>query len=109
MQFQMLARIDSSEFHNQRYYTVVTTPAPDAFSHPARFKVQSQQPIGQVGQNLKLTVAVSGIVRERPYRDKQTGQQKVFQEGDVYLNVVTSEPAVIPEQRTSPQQQTAKA
>lgn len=94
MQFTMIARIDLSEFHNNRYYTVVTTPAPDAFSHPARFKVQSAQPIGQQGQSVELLLDVGGIVREKQYDDKQTRQRKTFYEADVFLNVVSAKPHV---------------
>jgi hypothetical protein len=91
MQFTMTARIDFSEFHNNRHYTVVTTPAPDAFSHPARFKLQSDQPLGAPQQEVEVTVAVSGIVREKSYRDKNTGVPKTFHEADVYLNVIKAQ------------------
>ncbi len=90
MQFTMIARIDSSDFHNNRYFTIVTTPAPDSFSHPSRFKVTSDQPIGQQNQNIELHLSVGGIVREKSYRDKQTGMNKTFLEPDVYLNVISS-------------------
>lgn len=97
MQFTMLARIDLTENHNNRYYTVVTTPAPDAFSHPARFKVQSDQPLGQPGQSVEITVGVGGIVREKQFRDKQNGMMKTFQEADVYLNVLSVKAAQSPQ------------
>jgi hypothetical protein len=92
MQFQMTARIDLAEFHNGRHYTVVTTPAPDAFSHPRRFKLQSDFPLGNSGSSIECTVEVSGIVRERKFLDKHTGQQRTFQEADVYLNVSNFKP-----------------
>lgn len=101
MQFAMIARVNLSEFHNNRYYTIVTTPAPDAFSHPSRFKVQSDQPIGQPNQDVELTVSVNGMVREKPYKDKQTNQPKTFYEADVYLNVISAKPYM-------PQQQKAE-
>lgn len=96
MQFNMLARIESSEFYNNRYFTVVTTPAPDAYSHPSKFKVTSPQPIGQPHQTFELTCQVSGVVREKSFRDKTTGQNKVFNEADVYLEVVNSKLHVPP-------------
>lgn len=92
MQFNMIARIDFAEQHNGKFYTVVTTPAPDAFSHPARFKLQSPQQISQVGQSIECTVSVSGVVREKPYMDKLTKMQRIFQEADVFLNVVSWKP-----------------
>jgi hypothetical protein len=92
MSFSMIARINHSEFHNNRYYTVVTTPAPDAFSHPSRFKVQSSNPIGQPNQDVELVLYVSGMVRDKPYVDKVTKQPKTFYEADVYLNVDSVKP-----------------
>ena len=100
------ARIEHSEFYNNQHYTVVTTPAPDAFSHPARFRLQSQQPLGAQHQTVDIVVQVTGLVREKQYRDKNTGQIKQFNEGVVFLNVVSCSPT---QQRTAPQQQTAKA
>ena len=101
MQFAMIARVNQSEFHNNRYYTIVTTPAPDAFSHPSRFKVQSDQPIGQPNQDVELTLAVNGMVREKAYKDKQTNQPKVFHEADVYLNVITAKPYIPAQQKAA--------
>lgn len=94
MAFKMIARIESTEFHEQKYYTVVTTPAPDAFSHPNRFKVTSDQMIGQLTQAVELELSVGGIVREKPYQDKVTRQPKVFMEAQVYLNVISSKPHI---------------
>jgi hypothetical protein len=106
MQFSMIARIDFSENHNNKVYTVVTTPAPDAFSHPSRFKVVSEQPLGAPGQSIDMTLSVGGVVREKQYRDKQTGYNKTFYEADVYLNVVNSKPYIQPQQQ---QQKAANA
>lgn len=98
MQFAMIARIEHSEFHNNRHYTIVTTPAPDAFSHPSKFKVQSDQPLGPNGSSVDLQVSVGGIVRDKQYRDKNTGHNKTFYEADVYLNVIAAKPYVQPQQ-----------
>lgn len=87
-------RIESSEFYSGKTYTIVSAPAPDAFSHPSRFKVQSQQAIGGTGQFVDLDVTVSGMVRVKNYQDKQTGQQKTFNESDVFFEVVGFKAAV---------------
>lgn len=89
-------RIDSSEFYSGKTYTIVSAPAPDAFSHPSRFKVQSVQPIGGNGQFVDLEIAVSGMVRVKNYQDKNTGQQKTFNESDVFLEVLNAKPSVQP-------------
>lgn len=87
--FSGRGRIDLVEFHAQKHYTIVTTPAPDEFSHPSRFKLVSVNPIGQVGQTVDFTVAIRGTVRAKQYLDKQTGMNKYYQEADVFLEVLT--------------------
>jgi len=86
-------RIDISEFHGGKHYTVVTQPAADGFSHPSRFKLSSDQPLGAPGNIVDVQCNVSGIVRQRNWFDKSNGQNKVFQEPDVYFNVVNCAPA----------------
>lgn len=88
------ARIDSAEQHNGKFYTVITMPAPDAFSHPSKFKLTSAGQIGPVNSVVDVQVVISGMVRQRNYFDKQTGHQKSFQEPDVFLNVVSATPHV---------------
>ena len=91
LQLTMDVRVDQSEMHNNRHFTIVTSPAPDAFSHPSRFRVGSDQPLGSPGQTVKITCKVNGMVREKQYRDKNTGQQKIFHDGSVLLDVVKVE------------------
>lgn len=89
-------RIETSEFYSGKNYTIVSAPAPDAFSHPSRFKIQSQQVIGGQGQFIDVVLNVSGMVRVKNFQDKNTGQQKVFNESDVYLEVVSFKQATPP-------------
>lgn len=91
LKFQARGRIDHVEFHNGNHYTIVTTPSLDEFSAPSRFKLRSQQPIGQPGQTVDFTAVLSGTVRPKQYIDKQTGMQKIYQEADTYINVVASQ------------------
>lgn len=92
MQISIIGRIDFCENHNGKVFTIVTTPAVDAYSHPSRFKVVSQQPFGGLGQTFEINLSVAGVVREKSYRDKQTGFNKTFHEADVYLHVVSTKP-----------------
>lgn len=89
--FQARARIDLVEFHAQKHYTIVTTPAPDEFSHPSRFKLVSTNPLGQVGQTIDFKAVLNGTVRPKQYVDKQTGMQRVYQEADIYITVISSQ------------------
>jgi len=96
------ARIDFSEFHSGKHFTVITMPAADSFSHPTRYKLSSVNPIGNPGLVVDVQVAISGIVREKRYPDKQTGQMKTYQEADVFFNVIGSAPSSQPVQNSAP-------
>ncbi len=93
-QVTIVGRVDLVEFHNGKHYSIVTSPAADAYSHPSRFKVVSDNPFGQVNQTYEINLTLGGIVRPRNYKDAATGQPRVFQEADVYLNVVSVRPFV---------------
>lgn len=64
MIFQMNGRIEFSEFYNGKYISLITTPAPDPYSQPSKFKVNSESQLGAIGQEVSLDVTVSGFVRE---------------------------------------------
>jgi len=103
-QVTIVGRIDLVEFHNGKHYSVVTSPAVDAYSHPSKFKVVSDNPFGQVNQTFEIQCSMGGIVRPRQYKDANTGQPRVFQEADVYLNVVSVKPYVPQQQNKAAQQ-----
>ncbi len=84
-------RIEKSEFYQQKQYTVVAVPAPDAFSHPSKFRVSSAQPLGNVGNVINLELSMRGVVRPKTFVDRNTNQQKSFDECDVYFDVIKSE------------------
>jgi len=85
-------RIEKSEVYNGKTYTVVAVPASDQFSHPSKYRLQSLAQIGQIGSLVDVTCNMQGIVRAKQYYDKNTGQQKNFDESNVLLEVVTSQP-----------------
>jgi hypothetical protein len=87
-------RIEKGEFFNGKQYTVVSSPAPDAFSHPSRYKLTSDQQLGQVGQLIDVDCTMKGLVREKSFTDRATGQQKKFDECDVYFDVYAYRPHV---------------
>jgi hypothetical protein len=88
MQFKLKGRIDHTEFYNGNHMHVITTPAPDAYSQPSSFKVRGPVQLGPVGQEIETHVQLSGFVRRKPYKDKQTGQDKVYWEDNVFLEVI---------------------
>lgn len=74
------AQIKKTLFLNGHHYTVIVVPAADAYSQPTSYKVKSAAPLGQTGQEITCNVTMSGFVREKPYKDKDTGQQKIYDE-----------------------------
>ncbi len=86
MNFTMKCRIDETEFYNGKHYTTVQTAAPDLYSKPSSYRLQSQQPLGSAGNEITVDIAISGNVFKRPYVDKSTGQQKQYVESKVYFD-----------------------
>lgn len=90
--FILKGRIDHIQMHEGRYFHVVTTPAPDAYSKPSRYKLASRQQLGTEGAEVTVQVTISGSVYEKNYRDKNTGIQKVFHEANVFMDAVPATP-----------------
>lgn len=84
-------RIEKSEFYQQKHYTVLAAPAPDAFSFPSKYRVTSEKPLGNAGTVLDVECSMRGVVRPKSFVDKQTGQQKSYDECDVYFDVLSSQ------------------
>lgn len=80
-------RVEKTEMYQGKHYTVVAAPAPDAFSHPSKYRVTSDRQIGAVGNVLDITCTMRGVVRPKSYVDRSTGQQKAYDECDVYFDV----------------------
>lgn len=85
-------RIEKAEVYNGKTYSVVAVPAPDQFSHPSRYRLQSAGQIGQIGGFVDVTCNMQGIVKNKSYFDRQTGQNKQFDETTVLFEVVNSVP-----------------
>ncbi|MBB6523902.1 hypothetical protein [Pseudoteredinibacter isoporae] len=85
-------KITHEQFHNGQYFYRIIEAAPDQYSQPNSFKVKSGTQLGQVGNEVQINVRVTGFVREKPYTDKTTGQQKVFEEKIVNLEFVNLPP-----------------
>jgi hypothetical protein len=69
-------RIESTRVHEGNRYTVVTTPAPDAYSHPATLEICSKNQLGTTGSDLTIGVRLGGSVRRFEHTDKVTGEVK---------------------------------
>ena len=90
MQVQFtVCRIEKMEQYNGKFYTVVGVPAPDAFSHPSKYRLQSSGKLGDFGHLIDVTANMQGIVKTKNYFDRNTNQQKQFDETNVLFDVVS--------------------
>ena len=87
MKVQLTGRIESQDFYNGNYTTVIATPAPDAYSQPSSYKIRSSNQLGSVKSEITVWVEISGFVKDKPYKDRQTGENKIFQEANVFFEV----------------------
>lgn len=85
MNFTLKGRIEEIEFYNGKYINFIATPAPDPYSQPSSYKVHTDTQVGNAGMEVTLDITVSGYVRKKPYKDKVTGQPKVYWEDNVIL------------------------
>ncbi len=63
--------------------TLLSVPAADPYSRPQQFKIISDQPLGQIGQEVSVSCELSGYVKSRSYTDKKTNLPAEFWEGSV--------------------------
>ena len=95
LKFKLKCRIDRSEFYNNKHILNVTIPSSDQYSKPNSFKIYSERPLGNVGEEIEPTVEMTGYIREKKYNDKQTGQQKVYYEDVTFLTFVEPQQATL--------------
>lgn len=87
---RLIGRIQGkSRKHENVWYTVVTLPASDAFSHPAVVEVRSSERLGSDGEDVDIKVRVGGFNR-KPYdfTDKATGETRRVVPNNVTLDVI---------------------
>lgn len=89
MVMAVLGRIDSQRHYQGKYYTQLTTPAPDEYSRPSQFEVRSEAPLGQIGTEWRGKLRASGFIRQRQYTDKQTGELKYVADKTVIFDLYT--------------------
>jgi len=88
MQAILKGKIVSQEFINGNNYSVVAEAAKDAYSQPSSYKIKSVQQLGQNEQEVTLSVEIGGYIKHTNYKDKETGQPKVYDNQVIYLTAV---------------------
>lgn len=64
----LIGRVSDVKRTDKGTYTILATPAPDAYSHPAFHEVGSERPFGRPGDEVKIVVALGGY--RRSFRTK---------------------------------------
>ena len=96
MQVELTGKITKQAFHNGTHTTLLMTPAADAYSQPSTYKLKSDNALGNEGDEVTATCEMRGFVRNKQYRDKNTGQPKEFDEDNVIFSVKAVRPAKQP-------------
>lgn len=94
MEVKFRARIEKVTQYNGAFYYVVAKPAEDQYSMPSRFRVRCATDLGQIGTEHEFLVKLTGYVKNRQYRDRDTGQMRDIDDATVNLEVITSKPVV---------------
>lgn len=81
-------RIESSSKYQDSFTTLVKTPSPDAYSHPATIEVRSKVRLGQIGDEISAVCRLSGVPRKFNRTDKATGEITPVKTADMYLHAV---------------------
>ena len=95
MKFKLKCRIDRTELYNGKHIANVSTPSAYQYSSPNSFKIYSERPLGNVGDEIEPVVQMTGFIRQRKYNDKQTGQEKIYYDDVTFLNFVEPQAASI--------------
>lgn len=73
-QAYIVGRVSEIKKTDNAVYTIIQTPAPDAYSHPGNHEITSTRLIGRVGEDVKVVVTLGGF--RRSYNNKHG--EKVF-------------------------------
>lgn len=70
------------------HLTLVTMPAPDAYSAPATVELRSRAALGDVGEELRTKCRISGRARSYKGTDPETGEVRPVRTAEISLEVI---------------------
>ena len=88
MVVQVAGRIEAASKYQDTVSTLIKTPAPDSYSHPATIEVRSKARLGSVGEEVVASCRLSGVPRRFNRTDKSTGEITAVRTADMYLHVI---------------------
>lgn len=86
MKALLKGKILESKLVKDKTFTTIAQPAADEYQQPSQFKVMSVGTLGNIGDLVALQVNMSGYIKMRPYKDKNTGENKVYEDQILYLS-----------------------
>ncbi|MCS4508780.1 single-stranded DNA-binding protein [Xylophilus ampelinus] len=89
MEVVVRGKIDAVRRHEQKRYTRILTPAPDAYSRPQTVEIRSNQQLGQKGDEITVKATLGGYTR-KPFKstDRETGEVSSITPVDMTLDAV---------------------
>ena len=87
-QVLIAGRIESMTKYKDSVVSLVRTPAEDEYSYPSTIEIRSKARLGQVGDDISVTVKLNGVPRAYTRTDKETGEQVQQKTADMYLHVI---------------------
>lgn len=94
--FQTRARLETaSEFVQSKnaYFTSIREPSPDNYTNGNSFRVQSQGPLGQAGQEVDLEIKFTNWIKIDRFNDKVTRQPVEIHKNIAGYEVLKHQPA----------------
>ena len=70
------------------HLTLVTMPAPDAYSSPTTVELRSKTPLGDSGEEVRIKCRVGGRARSYKATDPETGEIRPVRTADISLEVI---------------------
>jgi len=89
MRVTIKGRCDRVRRYENRFFTVVTTPAPDEYSRPSVLEIRSAQRFAEPGETFTVDALLSGFAgRSYQVTDKDTGERRTVNPVNLFLDLV---------------------
>lgn len=84
----VIGRVDSVRRFDGRTYTRLVMPAPDQYSSPSTIEFESTSRVGEAGDDVKVTLLLSGYRNDYKSLDKETGELRSIRSARITLKLV---------------------
>lgn len=83
-----VGRIEHVEKYQNKFTTLLKTPAQDSYSHPSLIPLRSKGRLGSPGDEISVKFDIGGVPRAFKRVDKDTGEEVMVRTADAYFNVI---------------------